>query len=263
VEVGVNKLSVKGGRMAGILGYEMIPPMGNFFYSHTYTICYTEPLLITGLMAKYALSDQWAVLAGFHEGFGRFEDNNDVLNFQGGLSWTSLDKRTSLAYALDAGRNDDAGLQDQYLHSIVLNHQVTDRWRYVLQNDLGLLNGVAGLPDSEWYSVIQYLIYTINPHWSAGARVEWFRDDDGVKIMGVGNLPNARGWLGAPGYAGSFTDLSLGLNWKPKPNVILRPEVRWDWYDGPPNDLGPYPLPFNTGTSSHQFTVASDLIVMF
>lgn len=263
VEVALNKLSVKMGRMAGILGYEMIPPMGNFFYSHSYVICYTEPLLITGLMASYELTDQWTALAGFHQGYGRFEDNNALLSFQGGLTWTSFDTRTSLAYAVDAGRNDDAGLQDQYLHSMVFGHQLTERFRYVLQNDLGFLNGVGGLPDAEWYGISQYLLYTLNQRWSAGLRVEWFRDDDGVRILGVGNLPNARGWLGAPGYAGNFTDLSLGLNWKPKANVILRPEVRWDWYDGPPNAAGPYPLPFNSGAGRSQFTLAADLIVTF
>ena len=263
VEAALNDLSVKMGRMAGILGYEMIPPMGNFFYSHSYTICYTEPLLITGLMARYELADQWAVLAGLHQGIHRFEDNNNELNFQGGLTWTSLDKGTSLAYAVDAGKNDDAGLQDEYVHSLVFKRQLTERALYAIQNNLGFLNGVAGGDDAEWYSIVQYLVYALNPLWSAGVRVEWFRDDDGVKILGMGNLPGARGWLGAPGYAGSFTDLSLGLNWKPKANLLIRPEVRWDWYDGPPNPNGPYPLPFDNGSSSDQLTFATDLVVTF
>lgn len=263
LEVAVNRLSVKMGRMAGILGYEVIPPMGNFFYSHSYAICYTEPLLITGLMAKYQLTDRWTALAGFHQGVHRFEDNNDRLNFQGGLMWTSPNQRTSLAYALDTGRNDDAGLQDEYIHSLVFQYQLTERLRYVLQNDLGFLNGVAGGPDAEWYGINQYFLYTLSEHWSAGLRVEWFRDDDGVRIMGVGNLPYAHGWLGAPGYAGNFTELTLGLNWQPKANVILRPEVRWDWYDGPPNPAGSFPLPFENGTSTEQFTLAADLIVIF
>jgi hypothetical protein len=79
----------------------------------------------------------------------------------------------------------------------------------------------------------------------------------------VGNLPGARGWLGAPGYAGHFTNLTFSLNWKPKANVTVRPEVRWDWYDGPSNPLGPCPLPFDDGTSDTQFTFATDVVVLF
>ncbi len=263
VEAAVNKLSVKVGRMAGILGYEMIPPMGNFFYSHSYMICYTEPLLITGLMGKYPVTDRLTALAGFHRGIHRFEDNNDRLNFQGGFIWTTCDQRTSLAYALDAGRNDDLALQDEYRHSLFLKHAFTKKFSYVIQNDLGFLNGVPGGADAEWYGIAQYFMYTLNDRWSAGMRIEWFRDDDGTKIMGAGNLPGARGWLGAPGYAGDFTDLTLGLNWRPKPNVILRPEVRWDWYDGPANPNGAFPFPYDAGNSDDQLTLAADCVVIF
>ena len=35
LEAAVNNLSVKMGRMTGVLGYEIVPPMGNFFYSHS------------------------------------------------------------------------------------------------------------------------------------------------------------------------------------------------------------------------------------
>ncbi len=261
LEAAVNKLSVKVGRMGGILGYEMIPPMGNFFYSHSYTICYTEPLLITGLMGKYPLSDQLTALAGFHRGVRRFEDNNNDLNFQGGLIWTGRDQRTSLAYALDVGPNDDQGLRDEYIHSLVLKRHVSKKGLYVIQNNIGFLNGAAGEEDAEWYSIAQYYIYTINPCWSAGLRVEWFRDDDGVRVAGLGNLPNNKGWMGAPGFEGNFSEVTVGLNWKPKPNIIVRPEARCDVYSGSRNLAGEFP--FDGGQSRRQLTFAGDVVVMF
>jgi hypothetical protein len=219
--------------------------------------------LIAGLMAEYPLSDQWKVLAGFHQGYHRFENNNDELNFQGGLMWTSRNERVSVAYALDTGKLDDAALQNQYVHSLVLKLQLAEKLRYVCQNDVGFLDGAGPTPAAEWYGINQYLLYALSEHWSAGVRVEWFRDDDGVAVYGLDNLPNGRGWRGAPGYVGNFSELTLGLNWKPKPNVSIRPEARWDWYDGLPNPAGPYPLPFDNGTSSHQFTLATDLVVTF
>jgi hypothetical protein len=263
-EVAVNNLSVKAGRMTGILGYEIVPPMGNFFYSHSYALCYGEPILITGMMGNYRVSDQLSVLAGFHQGIHRFEDNNGRLNFQGGLMWSSRDERLSLAYALDVGRNDFIfPLEDEYVHSLVMKFQVTPKLLYVLQNDLGWADGAGANPDAEWYGMNQYLLYTINDKWSAGVRAEWFRDDDGTRVLGLGNL-DARGWSppsGSPGYSGSFTALTFGLNWKPRANVFIRPEMRWDWYDGSRN--GNALLPFDAGASSSQFTCATDLIVTF
>jgi hypothetical protein len=98
--------------------------------------------------------------------------------------------------------------------------------------------------------------------WSFGLRYEWVRDNDGARVAGIGNvLLTDRGWDGLPGFAGAFNDLSLGLNWRPNKNIVLRPEVRWDWYDGPTNIGGE--LPYGNGTSREQFTTACDLIVTF
>ena len=265
-EFAVNDLSVKIGRMTGILGYEVVPPMGNFFYSHSYTMCYGEPLLITGLMADYKVSEQFKVTAGFHQGIHQWDNNNGELNLQAGLTWTSRDQRLSAAYAFDIGRNEFLPalfhLKQEYLHSIVLKYQLTKRMLYVIQSDYGYANAEAGFEDADWYGINQYVRYTLGKKWSAGMRIEWFRDDDGTRVMGVGNL-DAQGWEGAPGYEGSFTALTLGLNWTPKSNILVRPEVRWDWYNGSPNPAGAYPLPFDDGNSSSQCTLATDVVVMF
>ncbi len=263
-EVAVNDLSVKMGRMCGILGYEQVPPMANFFYSHSYTVCYTEPLLITGLMSTYKVNDQIKAQAGFHQGIHQWDNNNGEMNLQAGLSWTSSSGDLSLAYAFDVGRNEFLPsvfhLKEEYRHSLVLKAQMTERLLWVIQNDYGYANGATGYEDADYYSINQHVIYTINEKWSAGARIEWFRDDDGTKIMGIGNL-DAQGWDGAPGFCGSFTDLTLGVNWKPKANILVRPEARWDWYSGTTNVDGE--LPFDDGNSSSQFTLATDVVIMF
>ena len=63
------------------------------------------------------------------------------------------------------------------------------------------------------------------------------------------------------GFAGNFFEVTAGVNWRPNANITFRPEVRWDWYDGPTNAAGQ--LPFNNGQSSSQFLVAADLIFTF
>ena len=50
--------------------------------------------------------------------------------------------------------------------------------------------------------------------------------------------------------------LSLGVNWSPCRNLMFRPEVRWDWFDG----IG---LPFDDGADDSQFLVGMDAIWRF
>ena len=112
---------------------------------------------------------------------------------------------------------------------------------------------------ADWYGMAQYLIYTINKQWSAATRVEWFRDQDGAAVSGVGNVN--LGWSALPGFAGTFTEWTTGLNYRPYPNVVIRPELRCDWYGGTHNVQGQ--LPFGDGTRSEQLTFATDMIVTF
>ena len=263
-EVAYNDLSVKIGRMTGILGYEIVPPMGNFFYSHSYALAYGEPILITGAMSSFQLNPQMNIKAGIHQGIHQFADNNGNMSFQGGLFWHSEDDRFSLAYAMDYGKNDFIfPIDDEYVQSVVAKYQVSPDLLYVFQNDIGHGEGAAGSPDVEWYGINQHLLYSINKVFSAGIRYEWFRDDDGTRILGLGNL-DAQGWSppsGTPGFAGSFHQVTMGVNVKPKSNLTLRPEVRWDWYDGTLNGAGL--LPFGAGTSSDQFTFATDVMLTF
>jgi hypothetical protein len=268
-EFGGHNLSVKIGHMAGPLGYEIVPSVANFFYSHSMAMNYFEPQLVTGVWADYKLNDNWTVQGGFHRGWFMFEDLDSNFDVMGGIQWTSCDKRTSVRYAFTSGNNHGLWGENWFASSLVLKHKFNDKWEYVLQHDLGTINntsprglfGAGVIGDEEWYGINQYLFYTINKKMKAGVRVEWMRDDDGGKLLGVGNLVN-RGWPGGPGYAGNFWEVTAGLNWSPHPNVRLRPEVRWDWYDGPPNVLnGTFPLDDFAGKD--QFTAAFDVLITF
>lgn len=262
-EVAWNDLKLKLGHMAGILGYEVVPAVGNFFYSHSYAMSYTEPQLITGLLGEWKLSDQWLLLAGFHRGWYMFEDLNDYMDVMGGGKWTSCDKRTGIAFTFSNGRQDPLG-KNWFAYSLVFERGLTEKLKYVAQHNLGYADDLAGGHDAEWYGLNQYVFYTINPKLSAGMRFEWLRDDDGGRVNGIGNwLQSGAGWQGGPGYAGNFFALTWGLNWRPHPNWVLRPEIRWDWYDGKASTNPQYPLPFNDGNSKSQFLIGMDAIVTF
>jgi hypothetical protein len=273
VEVAYNNLSVKLGHFAAILDYEVIPAPPNPFYSHSYGYGYGVPQLVTGALGNYRVNNQLSLQAGFHRGWFMFEDYDGNLDFMGGFKWQSCDERTSLAYAVSTGRQSFRPVvplsdQNRFVYSLVFQHRLSERLRYVLVQNLGVENFTGGLPDEEWYGINQYLLYTINPCLAANLRVEWLRDDDGLRVLGPGNIPGIRAWTGR-GFAGNFYALTCGLNWRPHPNWLLRPEVRWDWYDGPDGQLGApgtQPVmgqPFDAGDSDDQFTFAMDAVLTF
>lgn len=265
LELAYSDLSVKLGHFAGILDYEAVPGPMNPFYSHSYSYGYTVPQLVTGFLADYKLTDQLSLQGGMHRGWMQFEDFNDAWDVMAGIQWQSCDRKTELRYALSSGKQsfpfDD---DNRFVSSIVFQHQVTEPLRYVLIQNLGVESDPLGNgADAQWYGLNQYLLYTINRCWAANLRVEWMRDDDGVRIAGPGNIPGIRAWDGA-GYAGNFYEMTLGMNWRPTGNWLIRPEVRWDWYDGPASFVPGKPaLPFDAGDSDQQTTFAVDAILTF
>lgn len=268
LELAYNNLSVKLGHFAGILDYEMVPGPFNPFYSHSYSYGYTVPQLVTGALADYKLNDNWSVQAGTHRGWMQFEDFNDAWDVMAGIKWQSCDQKTELRYALSSGKQSmlPLGLDDKnrFVSSIVFQHQVSEPLKYVAVQNLGIeRDPLRTGADAQWYGLNQYLLYTINKCWSANLRAEWMRDDDGMRIGGPGNMDGVRAWDGF-GYAGNFYNITAGLNWRPTTSWLIRPEVRWDWYEGEESWIPGKPaLPFDGGNGDSQTTFAVDAILMF
>lgn len=273
VEVGYDDLSVKLGHFAGILDFEAVPCIMNPFYSHSYCYGYTVPQLVTGVLGDYKVTERLSIQAGAHRGWLMFEDMNDNWDFMGGVKWSTCDKKTSIAYAVSTGPQDPfgdwnyiPGDQERFVYSLVFQHQVTERFKYVAVHNLGIENNaLPGGQDAEWYGLNQYFLYTINPCWQANLRLEIMRDDDGARIAGPGNIPGVYAWNGR-GFAGDFWGLTCGLSWRPHPNLLVRPELRWDWYSGLPGVYGPNNrpgYPFDGGNSDDQFTFGVDAVLTF
>jgi hypothetical protein len=254
-EVALNNLRVKMGHYYTILGYESVMAPQNFFYSHAYTMQYGEPFTHTGMLASYDATQTLTLHGGFDRGWNNWEDNNDDLSFLGGVSWDGGYGSTAaftVTLGDEASRLEPIIHDDRYVHSLVISQKLDDRTTYVFQHDLGHQNhGLAQGQDAEWYGINQYLLYRMNCCWSAGARFEWFRDDDGARVRGLGDGNP----IADEQFAGNFYALSLGMNYRPTDRITFRPEVRYDWFVGTGTAL-----PFNDGTKDEQFTAAMDVI---
>ncbi len=261
-ETDYDDLRIKWGHFYTIIGYEVVPDIGNFFYTHAYTMQYGEPFTHTGVLASRNINDNWAWNAGIVAGWNDFT-LQDGVNFLGGITYTDKDYG-SLAFSIDTGNNSTVNLPgvgpdaNRTMYSIVWTRNLTSRWTYVLQHDLGVQQDAAtltGTHSAQWYGVNQYLFYKLNCCWTFGWRAEWFRDEDGFAVTGlrpgnplVGNF-----------FGGNFYETSIGFNYKPNGNLTIRPELRYDVFQSDNANVGSQD-PFNDNTSKNQFLLGLDAI---
>ncbi|MDA7978083.1 MAG: porin [Pirellulales bacterium] len=255
LELGNEDLSIKLGHFYTIIGYEVVQAPDNFFFSHSYTMYYGEPFTHTGALATYNVSDDVAFMGGWTAGWDSgWENRFDASTFLGGVA-LNLTEETSMTYALvagDFGNGAPNNAGDIYMHSVVLSRQISDRLTHILQSDVGNNSGL-GPGDSEWYGVNSYLLYMVNDCWSIGQRSEWFRDDDGARV----SSPNG----GFNGAAGSYYELTVGINYRPNANVLFRPEIRWDWFEADRNVAA---LPWSDlNNQDRQFAYGFDAILTY
>ncbi len=241
-------LTMKLGHFYTILGYETSLAPENFFYSHSFSFFYGEPVTETGLLGEKKIGN-FKFQAGVTRGWDNWEDNNNDLSFLGGIGWTDDDNCSSLAIAIQSGPEQNEPPESANFRnvvSLVYQQKLGARYQYVLQYDYGQeeRNDIFRLPPTKWVGLNQYLFYTINDCWKAGVRFEWFRDQNGVRVLN--GVPNA-----------DYYELTAGLNWTPRSRIVVRPEIRYDWV-GTPN-LTPYV----DASKSYQLLVDCDVIVKF
>ena len=214
-EAGYGDMSVKIGHFYTIIGWEVVTAPDNFFYSHAYTMYNSEPFTHTGVLGTYNLSDSVTAYGGYTFGWDSgFDDNGD--NFLGGFSVALTDNITT-TYATTIGRFGASPLgtpEQGYMHSIVTDVAVNDNLQYIFQSDLLDTEDGAGNDVRETFGINQYLIYTLSDCLAAGGRFEWY---------------NQEGVYGAT--ESDIYALTLGVNIRPHANLIVRPEVRFDWDD--------------------------------
>jgi hypothetical protein len=108
-----------------------------------------------------------------------------------------------------------------YSQTLLLIANLSDKVTYVAQSDIAVSEGFVNDPtfNAEDYGIVNYLLYTVNDCWKAGGRVEWWKSNT------------------VTGESTSFYELTGGVNYKPHANVVIRPEMRYDWS---PTDFGGY-----------------------
>lgn len=223
VELAYNNLKGKFGHFFSPLGYEVVPSTGNFFYSHSFEHYLIEPFTHTGVLLEHQTTDNVTLLGGWTAGWDTGFERNGGSNFLGGFK-LQLTDRASFSYITSCG---DFGYDDAvfgpgsdrngYAHTLLFTWNVTDRWTYVCQSNL-VDNDLYFWRTDDAISLNNYLFYKLNECWSFGTRLEWLKN------------PALDGPFGL-GASDEVVDLTVGLNYRPAANVVVRPELRWDDYE--------------------------------
>ena len=188
-------------------GYEVVTAPGNFFPSVPYTFQYGEAFTLTGVMANWQATEDANIGVGTYNGWDNFTlDNNPFYSYIATYTENFSDG-SAFAYSGTSGNEPNqsgvgGGFSYRYVQTLVYSRTlsaISDRWKYVIQSDLGYQNdATATSEDAYWYGVNQYLFYTVSDCMSYGIRAEWFRDQEGFRVL----VPF--GPAGRNSYEGSF-----------------------------------------------------------
>ena len=204
-ELAYKDFSVIGGHFYTLLGYEVVTAPDNFFFSHAYTMYNSEAFTHTGVLGSYSGIEGLDIYAGWTAGWDTgFDQFDGGSSFLGGFSYSPIDE-VSATYITTAGNLGWIG--KGYTHSIVIDTTPLEDigLNYVLQSDY------VSVTDYSTIGINQYLMYFPWEEVGVGGRFEWWK----AQYAGVGGA--------------SYYQATIGTHLKPLPNIIIRPELRWQW----------------------------------
>jgi hypothetical protein len=248
-------LTVTAGKFVALLGQEVNDPVGNSFYSHSYSFFYGVPDTNTGVLAAYTFnklinSNNWTATGGFTEGWNQsLRNNNGDIDFLGqfkGNVTSSLAMVTNLEWGPEAAHDDS-----DYWTTVeaIPTWTVSDQLTVVadcLYSDAP--HGAGGGKSAQWYGICGYAGYKINSMFTINLRGEWFRDQGGLET----------------GTQANYYELTLGTSIHPLPNdnifqfLEIRPEIRGD-----AADRRVYDASNSAGGEYSELTAAVDIVMQF
>ena len=265
-EVGNQDISLKLGHFYTIVGYEGVPAVGNFFYQKAYSYQFAGPFTHWGGLVNWNASENVEIDAGLVNGWNGLASPYSDANFLGRIRAKNDDNSFATSFAIVSGNegNDFSPLfqpappltsANRTRYSLLFEWRPTDNTEYVFHQWLGTqAKGLANGGTALWTGIDQYLYYRVSKTWLWGARFEWFQDTDGTRV-GL-NRPSNPNHVPLPG---NYYSLTVGPNWVPTGNFLMRPCFRWDFFGGPTGPRRAY----NDGVSNQQTMLGFDLIQKF
>lgn len=208
-------LDIKVGRIFCQFGVEANDAPSNALGSRSYTFIY-NPFTHTGAMGTLKLDRTWSVQAGIMAGNDVFIDPASEPYAMGSVKWAPADGNNSVLASFIAGSgrfNQAENFHNPEIFDLVYTHRISSRLLYTFEGLYGFTTNVPDIGFANWFGVVNYLTYDFTPKISGTTRLEFFDDAQGQRT----------------GYEGLYSTFTAGLSFKPWKDIIIRPELRYDY----------------------------------
>ncbi len=217
-DLGPRGTKVIAGRFATHCNIELVQAVDTPFVSRSH-LFQNNPFTHTGVWATSQLTDDWSVGNGFATGSDTFIDPANRLTYLFQLKWAPPSGRTSVwfdAVVTNPKFDEQQAFAFYNVYEVILTHKLSDRLTYTADAVYSHTRGVPDIGFTDWYGAAQYLTYQLSPTLSSTVRAELFNDSTGFRTGGEG----------------LYTAVTAGLAWKPLPELLVRPSVRYDHNEG-------------------------------
>jgi len=268
-------MDVIGGRFYSPAGFESVMPVKRPLLSVPYLFNFT-PFTLVGTQTILHLNERVNLINGAVNGWDRWIDSSYRYSYLGGVNYTSRDTKTSISSVILTGpdqlpryapanspflptgvvtnsvlqgrNNPYYGKSNRTYMSNVVTHAWSSKLTEAVEVFFVHENLIQGLGpggpthvnnESAWYGACHWYLYQFTPKLTGVYRAEIFHDQNGA----------------ATGLADTYYEQTIGLIYKPKPWIWLRPEARYDWAQ--------FHTPFDDGHRGSQLTLGFDIIFQF
>jgi hypothetical protein len=230
-------LTITAGKVVAFLGYEVINPTGNAFYTHSYSFTFADPATNTGVWLGYTfpkllMGQDLNLTGGISRGWNQStSDNNGAIDgiisanakVNDKLSWV-FNTEFGPEGVLPTGPSDNSN----YWVSLeaILKYQLSDELALAADGMYGDAphSALTTIGDNaQWGGVAAYAGYKWDAHFTPNLRVEWYNDTGGLTT--------------GTGVNANYYEATANVVVHPMPNdnwfqwLQVRPEFRFDWAD--------------------------------
>ncbi|MDA0740134.1 MAG: outer membrane beta-barrel protein [Nitrospirae bacterium] len=232
-----NGITIQGGRMNTLIGYEVIESPYNPNFSRSFMFGMGEPFTVTGLRASYDFNEYVSFAASVINSFTGLQveraSGNSSKSIEALLSIHPMNNVVVSLFGFwgpEGARN--VQNSERLLFGGIFDAQVTDKAKVVVEAYYAnhANNSTFGALNSRWNGVAGYFIYDFNDQWGARVRSEIFEDAGGTQSCAgstaLGNALVCNTLTGA--VPQTLWEMTYTLQYKPVPNLITRVEFRYD-----------------------------------
>jgi hypothetical protein len=230
-----NGFQLKAGKIATLMGLEVIETPFNPNWSEGNQFIFVENFTALGLSAEYKFSPHFDAQFRLINGWDVVTDNNTKLSVMGRVGFYP-DAQTSIGLVGYVGPEEsvaaDPTQANRYGIDLLGNHKFGSKTNVWIQWDYGQEKANPALPDptqdAKWWAIGGWVTYDFTPKVGVALRADYVNDEQGARTSNFhfpANLGNQFG-------SGTVT-----LNLRAWPNLLVRPELRYDHssltaYDG-------------------------------